>query len=272
MAVAFVGGIALILYIMRLKYLKESPTWIVNHLSLKKASLYIQKHYDVQIQLVDNETDVKEVDTAKAHYKRLLKPPYLKRITLATAISTLQGMQYYAVGLYIPIIAKYMISEDKLGVLLGTGIVNIAGIIGAYLGAQYTYRIGTRKLTMIGFAIVLFVMIMTGLLYSVMPMIINSCLIALFLFGHAGGPGTQGKTIGAMSFPTQLRSQATGIVESVSRTGSIIGTFIFPIILATVGLNQTMLIIGLVPLIGLTITFVLKWEPVGKNVENELSN
>lgn len=75
-----------------------------------------------------------------------------------------------------------------------------------------------------------------------------------------------------MSFPTQLRSQATGIVESVSRTGSIIGTFIFPIILATVGLNQTMLIIGLVPLIGLTITFVLKWEPVGKNVENELPN
>lgn len=272
MAVAFGGGIALILYIMRLKYLKESPTWIVNHLSLKKASLYIQKHYDVQIQLVENETDVKEIDTAKPEYKRLLKPPYLKRITLATAISTLQGMQYYAVGLYIPIIAKYMISEDKLGVLLGTGIVNIAGIIGAYLGAQYTYRIGTRKLTMIGFAIVLFVMIMTGLLYSVMPMIINSCLIALFLFGHAGGPGTQGKTIGAMSFPTQLRSQATGIVESVSRTGSIIGTFIFPIILATVGLNQTMLIIGLVPLIGLTITFVLKWEPVGKNVENELTS
>ncbi len=272
MAVAFGGCIALILYIMRLKYLKESPTWIVNHLSLKKASLYIQKHYDVQIQLVENETDVKEIDTAKPEYKRLLKPPYLKRITLATAISTLQGMQYYAVGLYIPIIAKYMISEDKLGVLLGTGIVNIAGIIGAYLGAQYTYRIGTRKLTMIGFAIVLFVMIMTGLLYSVMPMIINSCLIALFLFGHAGGPGTQGKTIGAMSFPTQLRSQATGIVESVSRTGSIIGTFIFPIILATVGLNQTMLIIGLVPLIGLTITFVLKWEPVGKNVENELTS
>ena len=111
-------------------------------------------------------------------------------------------------------------------------------------------------------------MIMTGLLYSVMPMIINSCLIALFLFGHAGDQVNDR----AMSFPTQLRSQATGIVESVSRTGSIIGTFIFPIILATVGLNQTMLIIGLVPLIGLTITFVLKWEPVGKNVENELPN
>lgn len=88
-----------------------------------------------------------------------------------------------------------------------------------------------------------------------------NCIV---LFGHSGGPGTQGKTIGALSFPTHLRSQATGIVESVSRTGSIIGTFVFPIILAAVGLNQTMLWIGLVPLIGLIITFVLKWEPVGK--------
>ena len=178
-------------------------------------------------------------------------------------------MQYYAVGLYIPIIAKYMISEDKLGVLFGTAIVNVAGIIGAYLGAQYTYRLGTRKLTMIGFGIVLFVMVVTGLFYNNLPMVINTCLIALFLFGHSGGPGTQGKTIGALSFPTHLRSQATGIVESVSRTGSIIGTFVFPIILAAVGLNQTMLWIGLVPLIGLVITFVLKWEPVGKNVEDE---
>lgn len=270
MAVGFGACIALVLYIMRLKYLQESPTWIINHFSLEKATNYIQKHYDVQLKLEERQEEYQANHYEhQQSYKALLKKPYLKRLTLATAISTLQGMQYYAVGLYIPIIAKYMISEDKLGVLFGTAIVNIAGIIGAYLGAQYTYRLGTRKLTMIGFGIVLFVMVVTGLFYNNLPMVMNTCLIALFLFGHSGGPGTQGKTIGALSFPTHLRSQATGIVESVSRTGSIIGTFVFPIILAAVGLNQTMLWIGLVPLIGLVITFVLKWEPVGKNVENE---
>ena len=44
-------------------------------------------------------------------------------------------MQYYGVGLYIPIIATYLISKDKIGVL-GTAIVNIAGILGAYLGCS----------------------------------------------------------------------------------------------------------------------------------------
>ena len=73
--------------------------------------------------------------------RALFQPKYGKRLLLATAISTLQGMQYYAVGLYIPI-ATYIISKEKLGVLLGTAIVNIAGIVGAYFGAQLTYRLG----------------------------------------------------------------------------------------------------------------------------------
>ena len=89
-------------------------------------------------------------------------------------------MQYYGVGLYIPIIATYLISKDKIGVLLGTAIVNIAGILGAYLGAQLTYKLGTRKLTMIGFTLVLLSMVCVGLFYHHLPMLLNTFLIGLF--------------------------------------------------------------------------------------------
>ncbi|WP_213667759.1 MFS transporter [Staphylococcus capitis] len=268
-AVGFGALIALVLYILRINYLKESPTWMINHHSLKEAIEYVRNNYDVDLKLEDTGESFSENKSSKSSGTEIFKPKYLKRIVLATAISTLQGMQYYGVGLYIPIIATYIISKDKLGVLLGTAIVNIAGIIGAYVGSQLTYKVGTRRLTMIGFSLVLIAMVMTGLFYHSLPMIINTFLIALFLFGHSGGPGTQGKTIAALSFPTYLRSQATGFVESVSRTGSIIGTFVFPIILAAVGLTNTMLILAIVPLVGLIITTALRWEAVGKNVEDE---
>ena len=268
-AVGFGAFIALVLYILRIKYLKESPTWIINHHTLKEATEYVRNNYDVNLKLEGNGTSFSENKSSKPSTTELFKPKYLKRIVLATSISTLQGMQYYGVGLYIPIIATYIISKDKLGVLLGTAIVNIAGIIGAYVGSQLTYKVGTRRLTMIGFSLVLIAMVMTGVFYHSLPMIINTFFIALFLFGHSGGPGTQGKTIAALSFPTYLRSQATGFVESVSRTGSIIGTFVFPIILAAVGLTNTMLILAIVPLVGLIITTALRWETVGKNVEDE---
>ena len=268
-AVGFGSLIALVLYILRIKYLHESPTWMINHHCLEEATEFVRNNYHVDLELEDTDHPFTENDRPKPSWTQLFKPGYLKRIVLATAVATLQGMQYYGVGLYIPIIATYIISKDKMGVLLGTAIVNIAGIIGAYIGSQLTNKVGTRKLTMIGFSLVLISMVLTGLFYHNLPMIINTFLIGLFLFGHSGGPGTQGKTIGALSFPTDLRSQATGFVEAVSRTGSIIGTFVFPIILAAVGLTNTMLILAIVPLVGLIITTSIKWEAVGKNVEDE---
>lgn len=267
-AVGFGSLLALILFLLRIKYLHESPTWMISHQSLKEAAEFVRTNYHVDFQLKNIDNSYSENKKPNLSWTQLFKLGYLKRIILATAIATLQGMQYYGVGLYIPIIATYIISRDKLGVLLGTAIINIAGIIGAYVGSQLTYKMGTRKLTMIGFSIVFISMVLTGLFYHNFPMVINTFLVGLFLFGHSSGPGTQGKTIAALSFPTDLRSQATGFVESVSRIGSIVGTFIFPIILATVGLTNTMLILAIIPLIGLMITFVIKWEAVGKNVEN----
>ena len=140
-AVGFGAFIALVLYILRIKYLKESPTWIINHHTLKEATEYVRNNYDVNLKLEGNGTSFSENKSSKPSTTELFKPKYLKRIVLATSISTLQGMQYYGVGLYIPIIATYIISKDKLGVLLGTAIVNIAGIIGA--GSQLTYKVGT---------------------------------------------------------------------------------------------------------------------------------
>ena len=41
---------------------------------------------------------------------------------------------------------------------------------------------------------------MTGVFYHLLPMILNTFLIALFLFGHSGGPGTQGKPLARYHF------------------------------------------------------------------------
>ena len=158
-------------------------------------------------------------------------------------------MRYYGVGLYIPIIATYIISKDKLGVLLGTAIVNIAGIIGAYVGSQLTYKVGTRRLcdwfqscvNRDGY---------DGLVLSQFTNDYQYILNRIVLIWTFWWTWYTGKTIAALSFPTYLRSQATGFVESVSRTGSIIGTFVFPIILLQLGLTNTMLILAIVPLVG----------------------
>ena len=64
-AVGFGAIIALVLYLLRLKFLHESPTWMINHYSLGQAADYIRQKYHVDIQLASNQTnDVSSRTTA----------------------------------------------------------------------------------------------------------------------------------------------------------------------------------------------------------------
>jgi len=48
-------------------------------------------------------------------------------------------MQYYTVGLYISLIAIYVIGKGKLESLTGTAIMNIVGVLGAYTGVNNNF-------------------------------------------------------------------------------------------------------------------------------------
>ncbi|WP_394877535.1 MFS transporter [Mammaliicoccus lentus] len=262
---------ATIILVLRLFYLSESPTWSMKNKTLTQATRELEKNYNIKVKLEPNkgEDESYRKTEVKHPLRTLFNKRYRKRTILATSIATLQGMQYYAIGLYIPLIAIYIIGDNKIESLSGTALINVAGIIGGLVGALLTTKYGARKLTMIGFSIVGCSMLVIGFFYGHTYTWLIALMVAFFLFGHAGGPGTQGKAIGALSYPTILRGKGTGFVESVSRFGSMFGTFIFPIILANFGLNNTILFLAAVPILGLIITTVIKWEPVGKDVEHE---
>jgi hypothetical protein len=53
------------------------------------------------------------------------------------------------------------------------------------------------------------------------------------------------------------------------RVGSITGFYFFPLVMARVGLQQMMLWLAIFPFIGLLATLIIRWEPVGKDIEGE---
>lgn len=267
-SVAIGALIAFIVLVLRLAFLKESPMWAAKNLPLKESAKILENIYNVKI--VIEQTDTQEANQLKKVPLRILfNKTYLPRTILSCVIKTTQSLEYYAVGLYIPLIAVFIMGEGKLESLEGTALINLAGILGGFIGAQLTFKVGTRKLSIVGFMIVMFSMLIIGLTYGHVPMWFIACLIALFILGHSAGPGSNGMTMGALSYPTVLRGLGSGFVEGSSRLGSMVGTFIFPIILSSLGLSKTMLILMLCPLIGLITAMLIKWEPIGRNIEQE---
>ena len=55
--------------------------------------------------------------------------------------------------------------------------------------------------------------------------------------------------------------------QTMLRVGSILGFYVFPLVLAAVGLAKTLLFLTIVPAIGLIALLPIRWEPIGQDVE-----
>lgn len=264
-AVGFGAVPAAIVLVLRFIYADESPMWAAHHLGLHEAAKILEKNYDVQVTVAPAEEDL--VKSERVRYRSLFRRDLRPRTTLASILSGTQAMEYYAVGFYVPVILGIILGENLLYVLLGTIVINLFGILGGGTQPFLTQRLGVWRLAAIGYSIVFTCLILAGLTEGRVSIYISALLVGIFIFGHSFGPGSQGKTMAALSYPTEIRGIGMGWAESMSRVGTLLGFYVFPLILAAAGLGSTLLILALIPLTGLVSLFFIRWEPIGQDIE-----
>ncbi|TDF97086.1 MFS transporter [Paenibacillus piri] len=265
-SVGFGGVLALIVLFLRYFYMDESPMWAAHHLPLEEGAQVLRKTYNINVKV---QAVKEEKSTAKKlSYMMIFRGKYKLRTLLASIITFTQSMEYFAVGFYIPTISTIIFGKGVIYAIIGTIVFNLFGAIGGFSGSYLTVKYGIRKLVIIGYVVAglgLLLMGMTGNQYIA----ISTILLAAFIFGHAFGPGSQGMTMATLSYPTELRGLGTGWGQGITRAGSILGFFLFPVVLAQVGLYTTLLLLAIVPIVGLIATLLIKWDPSGKNVEDD---
>ncbi|MBB5158886.1 MFS transporter [Saccharopolyspora phatthalungensis] len=266
-AVGFGAVPALIVLLLRLAYTEESPMWAAHNLGLHEAGKILEKSYGIQVRVKPDATAEQAAPRRKVGIGEIFTSRFRARTVLASVISGTQAIQYYAVGFYIPVIAAMIFGADTLSVLIATIGINLFGVLGGTTQPFLTHRLGLRKLALIGYVIVAASLIALGVLGKTSWAYVSALLVGLLIFGHSFGPGAQGKTMAALSYPTEIRGAGMGWAEGVSRVGTIIGFYSFPLILASFGLSTTMLLLTLVPIAGLITLGSIRWDPVGQDVE-----
>ncbi len=265
-AVGFGAVPAAIVLVLRFIYTDESPMWAAHHLGLREAAKILEKNYDVHV--VVEASAERSVAAERTRLGAVFQRKFRARTILASMISGTQAMEYYAVGFYAPVITALIFGKGMLYTLLGTIAINLFGILGGGVQPFLTQRLGLWKLATIGYGIVISCLVVAGLTQGKISIYISALLIGIFIFGHSFGPGSQGKTMAALSYPTELRGVGMGWAESVSRAGTILGFYAFPLVLATAGLANTLLCLTIVPLAGLIALLVIRWDPIGQDVES----
>jgi MFS transporter, putative metabolite transport protein len=262
---------ALVVLALRYLYMEESPLWAA-HQSLDEAARVLRRMYGLDVVVAPDA----EPPTALAqsyslqNYLKIFSPAYQLRTMLVGSITLLMAVQYYAVAFYIPVISASLFGDSLLQVIFASLFFNMFGLAaGLVLVFWASTRIGSRSLVLIGFAGAMMALFIFGIGYERLPLGAVFLTLGAFLFFHVIGPGIQGMTMATLSYPTSIRGAGTGWAQATTRVGTTIGFFFFPLVREHFGLGATLLLLTIVPLAGLVTTLLIRWEPVGADVDAE---
>lgn len=258
------GVIAALLLVLQLAFMVESPTWLARKGRLSEAAVRMRRIYGEDFTSADSMDAGGTPEAANrgiANVALLVRGTYLPRTVLASTIQVGQAIQYFAVGWYLPIISLQLFGADFLFATLGTLVFNLFGIVGGFSAPAVAKRLGLRKASAIGFGVVFVILLLLGLTFEHLPLWAAFLLPSVFILAHSAGPGANGKSMSALSFRSEVRATANGVIGALGSLGTVIGLYLFPMVQDAIGLPGTVLLVSLVPLACCIICSVIKWEP-----------
>jgi MFS family permease len=271
-AVGFGAVPALVVMAVRHRYMEESASWAARKGDLDHAVRILRKSYGADAVLADDAstTTPDKPRLSIDGFRQLVSPRYRRRTILAGVVGAMQSAQYYAVGFFLPFIFGEFLGQGVLTTIVGPMAFNfVFGVVAGFLGVSMTNRLGSWKLATYGFTPCLAILLALGVLgepSGTVPMVLVGLLLGAFMFFHSFGPGSQGMTMAALSYPTSLRGTGAGFGQAVLRIGSTVSLVLFPILTESLG-TGVFFVVAIAPLAALVALLAIRWEPVGKDVD-----
>lgn len=272
LAVGFGAVPAVVLLILRYRYMLESPLWAAHRGDLDEAARILRRTRHLEVEVVAVSSEPKKpvpILSAWTTARVLFSRHYRRRSVLAAIIGCAQSVEYYAVVFYLPVISELIFGKSLLNAIIGGTIFSTVGLAGSAFQAWVCDRTGIRPLTLFGALAATVALVGIGFGHLSGSILAEALMVGLFMVGHTVGPGPQGMAYGTLSFPTAVRGSSVGWAQGMLRVGSIIGFLIFPVLQSSLGFASTFVVLAVVPGVILLATLLIRWEPIGVDTERE---
>jgi MFS family permease len=266
---------AIVIILIRSRYISESPVWAANQGDLNGAAQILKRSYGIDADVAPDAAAAKQSHVRTASWKNygtLLKGVYLKRTVLATVIAIASSFAYNAVAFGLPVIISSFLAQSMLTTILASLVLNLAfAFVGGVIAVRTVPKFGAWNMTVLGYACQLVALV--GLAVVGKPaggaqVATAIAMLALFLFGQGFGPGSHSMTFASLSYPTSLRGVGVGFNQTLMRASSTVSLFLFPVLAAALH-TRVFWIIAVAPLCGLLALLAIRWEPSGYDVDAE---
>ena len=266
-AVGFGAVPALIVLLLRFKYIKESAPWAAHNVGLGEAARILEATYKIKTRVLPEADQPTKPAVKDAKFGEIFAPVYSRRTLLIAVICMTQSMEYFAIGFNLPSISQTLFGKAFINAILGAVVFNIFGIVGSGLSALVMRRMGSKLVMTIGYSFTIAALLALFELHNTLPVIDMGLLVGLMILAHSFGAGSQAMTTAALSYPTRIRGLGTGWGQGMVRVGSIIGFYFFPLLVSVAGFYNMIGFLIIAPALGLVATLMMNWNPVGTNMD-----
>lgn len=266
---------ALVVLLVRRRFLAESPQWLANQGDLRGAVDILRSAHGIDAEVdpaFDPATAARpDRRRALAQFAQLWSPRYRLRTLAGLCVSVFSTFGYNAVAYGTPLIISMLFERSPLVTIMSSLVINLGfGVGGGLLGVALVSKVGSRRMALVGFAlqsIALLVLALVGTPSGAL-VVISVAMLALFIFAQAGGPGAQLMSYATLSYPTTLRGTGVGFNEGVKRVFSIVSLIWFPVLAASMktGVFWAILVF---PLLGVLSLALIRWDPTGFDPDAE---
>ena len=177
---------------------------------------------------------------------------------------------YYGNTISTPLIMRTLSPNAGFlqNIALSLLVFSVAAVPGYILAILSIDHIGHRRLQLIGFGVLSAAFFLLGELPELSGL--SSIFILVYSISYLFsefGPNTTTFILSAELFPVNLRTTCHGISTGIAKIGAFLGAFLFPVILSSVGLYNTLKITAMFSLLGFGVTWFFIREPAGQSLE-----
>jgi len=231
----------------------ESPLWLVDHGREAEAEQVIRRRLGDAIR-----PPVRGPVGVRGRWRQLFSRRWRRRTLVGCVFFTCQVIPYFAIGTFVThVISALDVRSGPIGGLAYNGAL----LLGAIGGVAVVNRLPRRW-----FLIGSFVLPAAALLALVeLPDAGPAVVVVLFAL-FAGVLSAASNLVYVYLpelFPTDLRASGIGLAVACSRIGSAIGTFLLPLIVASLGVRTALGLCVFVLVVGAVVC--LKWAPETRN-------
>lgn len=183
--------------------------------------------------------------------KAMSDDPVLRRTSVFSWISgAASTIEVSTFAFFIPLIITSLGISGQLGSRLIILAVYSVGIPAGYLGPLLVSRMGLQRLSSRGYAITILAILGAGLALVLGTYYLVPLFVIIFVWGNHWNSQPILTAQSLVADPV-LRGRATGLANFMAMVPAFITTFIFPSIIAAIGLGWATLLVVAAPVAGL---------------------